>query len=76
MSIVQLVDTVDAERRARAAEQLRELAAEVERGDVADFVVVWDNRVENFYASYGHFDDRWRILGALEYAKASVHKQV
>lgn len=58
---------------ASGAAFLRELADRFERGDILEMVVVYNDRVEKVFESFGHFDDRWRLLGALEYAKNSVH---
>lgn len=51
------------------AEALRELADKVECGDIRDVVVVANDQGENSYWRVGCFADRWRLLGALEYAK-------
>lgn len=55
-----------------AAQQIREVADMVEQGIIRDIVIVYDNRVEKHFASWGDFSDRWRLLGALEYAKDRV----
>lgn len=57
---------------ADAAQHLREIADMVESGAVRDIVVVYDNRLDKHFARWGTWDDKWRILGALEYAKATV----
>lgn len=69
-----LVEIRDATRewRASGAELLRELADLVENGDVSEFVVVTNRLDEGCFEARGHFEDRWRILGAIEYAKQSV----
>jgi hypothetical protein len=56
------------------AESLRELADRVESGEVRDCVVVYDDLTNKVFASSGTFRDRWRVLGALEYAKAKVNE--
>ncbi len=58
-----------------AAEYLRELADRCEAGSVTELVVVSNNMDDDgaAFEKYGAWEDRWRILGALEYAKASVH---
>lgn len=56
------------------AEYLRELADRFERGEVNELVVVTNDKEGNCFASWGHFEDRWRLLGALEYAKNTVHR--
>ena len=55
-----------------AAQQIREVADMVEQGIIRDIVIVYDNRVEKHFVSWGEFTDRWRLLGAIEYAKAHV----
>lgn len=59
---------------AEAARWLRELADRFEAGEIAEAVCVVNDRADNSFVSFGHFEDRWRLLGALEYAKASVNK--
>ena len=73
--MIKLVDVVDPKVAARnkdAAEYLRELADRWEAGEVLDMVVVLNDKTGKCYGSYGNFDDRWRLLAALEYAKAGV----
>jgi len=53
---------------------LIDLADRFEAGDITECVVVFNDREEAAFASWGSFDDRWRLLGALEYAKAGVHQ--
>lgn len=57
----------------QAADKIREIADMVESGDVRDIVVVYNNRTGRCFEQFGHFSDRWQILGALEYAKTGVH---
>ena len=56
-----------------AAEYLREMADRFERGEILDAVLVYNDKQDKCFASWGNFEDRWRLLGALEYAKAGVH---
>lgn len=63
-----------AEDWAEAARWLRELADRFEAGEIADMVCVVNDREDNAFVSFGHFEDRWRLLGALEYAKAPVDR--
>ena len=65
MSVVQFKREGDPE----IAQALRELADKVECGDVRDVVVVANDQGENTFWRVGTFADRWRLLGALEYAK-------
>lgn len=71
---VAFVDPAVIAQRKDDAEYLRQLADRVERGDIADIVIVFDDRVDQCFATYVNFTDRWRILGALEYAKNGVHR--
>ena len=70
--VIALVDRARMEKWREAAAYLRDLADQIEAGDISDLVVVHNNVAENFLASFGEFEDRWRLLGALEYAKAGV----
>ena len=72
MKVVDLVSPAQREKREDAAKWLRELAERILDGSVVDVVVVCNDVDGPFYQSWGHFDDRWRILGALEYAKQGV----
>lgn len=56
------------------ASRLRELADKVESGDVREVAVVADDQGERVFWGMANFDDRWRLLGALEYAKSKVHE--
>lgn len=52
-----------------AARRLRDLADQCESGELTEVVVVGFLGREGEYVQYGSFDDRWRLIGALEYAK-------
>lgn len=54
------------------AAALREIADKVESGDIRDVVVVADDQGDKVFWRVGTFDDRWRLLGALEYAKGKL----
>lgn len=54
------------------ATALREMADRVEAGDIRDVVVVADDQGAKVFWRVGTFDDRWRLLGALEYAKGKL----
>ena len=72
---IKLVPTLDAERAVAfkdAAVFLRDFADRMERGDISEAALVFNDRENNCFASWGHFSDRWRMLGAIEYAKSSV----
>jgi len=67
--------TVEAFKRPgdpECASRLRDLADKVEAGDVRDVVVVADDQGERAYWCTVMFNDRWKILGALEFAKSKV----
>lgn len=74
MRVVTSIDEVHAERRQACAAQLRELADRMEAGAITDVVAVWNDVEELCFASWGDFTDRWRILGALEYAKSHIFR--
>lgn len=62
------------EKRREDATRLRDYADQVESGSISEFVFVANQREDGCFLAHGSFDDRWRILGALEYAKNSVHE--
>lgn len=62
----------DAEDRAELAQYLRDLADRYESGAVTELVVAGNDRDEQCFFQRGTFADRWRLLGALEYAKISA----
>lgn len=73
---MKLVDLKDgrAEEWASAANYLRNLADRFEKGGISEAVIVFNDRENSCFESFGHFDDRWRLLGALEYAKSALHR--
>ena len=62
-----------AEEWSAAAADLRELADRFEKGEISEAVLVFNDIENTRFESWGHFEDRWRLLGALEYAKGSLH---
>lgn len=56
------------------ANYLRKLADRIENGEVYDCVVVFQDREGPGCERSSNFNDRWRLLGALEYAKDAVHQ--
>lgn len=72
MKLVDLKDPDKEEEWKRAAEYLRELADRFERGEITEAVLVFNDKANSCFESFGHFDDRWRLFGALEYAKGSL----
>lgn len=71
MTVLKLADST-AEWRQSGADILRELARGVEAGEITEFAIAAHNTGDNCYEAWGHFADRWRLLGALEYAKSKV----
>lgn len=55
-----------------AARTLRDLADKVETGEVVDVIVVGNNINECCYETFAIWDDRWRMLGAIENAKSRI----
>lgn len=72
MKLVELPKKEDP-RWKEAASFLHDLAERAAKGDILDIVVVFNDKEEACFSSWGDFSDRWRLLGALEYAKAGVH---
>jgi len=58
-----------------AAGWLRDIADRCENGDVSEIVVVLQDAEGSYFESNVEFTDRWRMLGALEYARAAVHER-
>ena len=55
-----------------SATALRELADRVECGEIQNVVVAYRDADDYAFKSIGKFDDRWVLLGAIEYAKTQV----
>jgi hypothetical protein len=72
MKVINAVDPERVDRNKQAAAYLRELADRMERNEILDIVVVFNDKEARGFESFGDFQDRWRLLGALEYAKAGV----
>jgi len=70
--IVGLVRPV-ADKWKQNADYLRELADRLEKGEVTEIVVVCNDVSGAAYESYVNFNDLWRLLGAIEYAKHKVN---
>ena len=59
-----------------AAQYLRELADRCESGTVTELLVVSNVNEDGMaFEKYGAWEDRWRMLGALEYARSAVHER-
>lgn len=56
------------------ADELRQLADRLEAGEISELSVVANIRTEQSFLTYNKFDDVWRLLGALEYAKIGVQR--
>ncbi len=56
------------------AAELHELADRLAAGDVSEIVIVANIRADSSYMRVAKFDDAWKALGALEYARNAVHK--
>jgi hypothetical protein len=69
------VKVVSIERKGDAefAQALRNFADDVEAGRMTEYVFV-ANHVGGYLLRASTFQDRWRMLGALEYAKDAVNK--
>ena len=74
MKVVSDIKSARASEWQAPADYLRDLADKFENGEVTEMVCAAHLRTEDCYSSFGHFDDRWRLLGALEYAKSTVHE--
>lgn len=70
MSVVSLSD----HRRGDpdAARCLRDIADKVEAGEIVELIVVGNNIGECCYETFAIWEDRWRMLGAIENAKARI----
>lgn len=54
-------------------EVVESLLADVKAGNVTDIVVVGNHVADGCFFRSSVFADRWRLLGALEYAKDGIH---
>lgn len=61
-----------AESRKADAQVLRDLADEVERGDVTEWVIAGNHRKDGYYFTSAGFEDRWRMIAAIEYARGKA----
>jgi hypothetical protein len=74
MLTIAKISDAQREKREEDARRLREIADRVEIGEISEFVIVANDRDEGSFMGVGSFDDRWRLLGAIEYAKHTVHE--
>lgn len=70
-----MISLVKEEPDSRVIEILEELLEQARRGEINDLVVVASVKDADgpYFYSFSEFKDRWRILGALEYAKSGVN---
>lgn len=68
------IDPETVRKRKEDADRMREYADKLESGEITDVVIVMNNVGENCYERFGRWEDRWRMLGALEYAKTCIHE--
>jgi hypothetical protein len=54
------------------ANKLREIADRVESGEITDIAFVCNDREQAYYGRSVSFNDRWRLLGAIEWAKQGI----
>lgn len=50
-------------------ETLREIADRFERGEITEIVVITNDHANYDFRTYGDWQDRWRMVGAIENAK-------
>lgn len=50
-----------------AADYFREVADRLERGEITDIVVAFNDAENYCYERYGDWSDRWRIYGAIDH---------
>lgn len=70
--VASLLD-VGLETRKAWAEQVRQMADLIEAGEVTEYVIVANNPTQQHFMRIANIIDRWRLLGALEYAKDAVN---
>lgn len=58
-----------------AAAELRRFADLVEAGDMTEIIIIGNNVSENVYETFSIWDDRWRVIGAIENAKCRIMGQ-
>jgi hypothetical protein len=73
MQLIDIRDATKSQREENAA-AIRDLADQVERGDITECSIVANDIANNVYTCHLQFEDRWRLLAALEYARSKVHE--
>lgn len=69
-----VVTKIERQPNAGAVDALMELLEEAKAGNLQDFVCVGNLVDEGNFIRSSVFQDRWRLLGAIEYAKSTVEK--
>lgn len=62
------------EENTEAIAALEEILAEAKSGNLQDFVIVGNLANDGHFIRASVFEDGWRLLGALEYAKQTVDR--
>ncbi len=73
LSVVKTTADIHKEEMLHLVDKARE---DIESGQITEIVLVasFNDADGAVYASRAEFKDRWRMLGALEYAKNAIHK--
>jgi hypothetical protein len=71
LKLASISDAMIAKRKDRA-DSLREIADQVEAGDVTEYVIVGNDITDGNYFGLAGFEDRWRLLGALAHASSVI----
>ena len=74
MKIVPPICDARAKQLKSEADVIRAIADRYEAGDLTEVAIVMNDRKNNCFESFGVFLDRWRLLGAIEYAKQNAMK--
>jgi len=72
LSVVTAVDPARVERNTNMAESLRKLADRALKNELPDLCVIFSDRESRGFVSFGDFEDRWRLVAAIENAKHDV----
>lgn len=69
MAMLTVIKDARRDERKDFADHVRDLADRYENGDLSNVLFVYNNVEGGCYGTSADFDDRWRMIGALEYAK-------
>ena len=72
MELIADITSTRAAALKRDADAIRSIADRYERGELIEIAIVCNDRAGGHFESFGVFTDRWRMLGAIEYAKHHV----